>query len=53
MRTVVPEPETDRPIAFLSAADLNTTGFKLKDVCEFDLTVRPRGPEARHRHHAL
>ncbi|MGI4792036.1 MAG: GNAT family N-acetyltransferase [Janthinobacterium lividum] len=39
IRLCVADPHTDRAIAFLSAADLNTTGFKMKDVCEFDITV--------------
>ena len=39
LRLVVPDPETDQAIAFLAAADLNTTGFKMKDVCDFGITV--------------
>ena len=39
LELVVPDPETDRAVAFLAATDLNTTGFKLKDVCEFSITV--------------
>ncbi len=46
VRLVVPDPETDQAIAFLATADLNTTGFKLKDVCDFEITV---AHEARKR----
>ena len=39
IRLCAADPKTDRAIAYLSASDLNTTGFKMVDVCEFDLTV--------------
>ncbi len=39
IRLCAAEPETDRAIAFLAAADLNTTGFKMADVCDFEITV--------------
>ena len=39
IRLVVPDPETDRAIAYLDTSDLNTTGFKMKDVCDFEITV--------------
>lgn len=39
LRLVVPDPQTDEAVAFLAAADLNTTGFKMKDVCDFEITV--------------
>ena len=39
IRLVVPDPQTDQAIAFLDASDLNTTGFKMKDVCDFGITV--------------
>lgn len=46
IRLVVPDPGTDQAIAFLNASDLNTTGFKMKDVCDFGLVV---GHEDRKR----
>jgi len=39
LRLVVPDPKTDQAVAFLAAADLNTTGFKMKDVCDFAIVV--------------
>ena len=39
LRLAVGHPETDRAIALLDIVDLNTTGFKLKDVCDFSITV--------------
>jgi GNAT superfamily N-acetyltransferase len=39
LRLVVPDPATDRAVAALNASDLNTTGFKMEDVCEFDIVV--------------
>ncbi len=46
IRLVVPDPQTDQAVAFLAASDLNTTGFKMKDVCDFEITV---GHEYRKR----
>ncbi len=31
--------KTGQPVAYLNATDLNTSGFKLKDVCDFDILV--------------
>ncbi len=44
LRLVVPDPQTGQAVAFLGTTDLNTTGFKMKDVCEFSITV---GHESR------
>jgi len=57
LRLVVPAPQTDQPVAFLSATDLNTTGFKMKDVCDFEIVVshesRGRGIGGMLYSHAL
>ena len=39
LRLVVPDPQTDQAVAFLGTVDLNTTGFKMKDVCDFSILV--------------
>ena len=39
IRLCAADPETDRAIAFLDASDLNTTNFKMADVCDFGITV--------------
>jgi len=39
LRLVVPDPQMSQAVAFLAAADLNTTGFKMKDVCDFEIMV--------------
>ncbi len=39
IRLCAADPETDRAIAFLDASDLNTTNFKMTDVCDFGITV--------------
>ena len=39
LRLCVGHPETDQAIAMLDIVDLNTTGFKLKDVCAFEIVV--------------
>ena len=39
LRLVVGDPDTDQAIALLDIVDLNTTGFKLADVCAFDILV--------------
>ena len=46
LRLVVPHPGTDAAIGFLEVSDLNTTGFKMEDVCEVNLAV---GHEYRQR----
>ena len=46
LRLVVPHPDTDAAIAFLEVSDLNTTGFKMENVCEVNLAV---GHEYRQR----
>jgi len=57
LRLVVPDPQTDQPVAYLEATDLNTTGFKMKDVCEFEIDVnhehRGRGIGGMLYSHAL
>ena len=39
IRLCAADPETDQAIAFLDASDLNTTNFKMADVCDFGITV--------------
>ena len=39
LRLCAADPQSDRPVGFLAASDLNTTGFKMKDVCDFELSV--------------
>ncbi len=39
IRLCAADPQTDRVLAFLAASDLNTTGFKMADVCDFEITV--------------
>ena len=39
IRLVAADPRTGEAVAFLDASDLNTTGFKMKDVCDFSLVV--------------
>ena len=36
LRLCVGDPETDRAVAMLDITDLNTTAFKMKDVCDFE-----------------
>lgn len=57
LRLVVPDPETDQPLALLSMADLNTTSWKMQDVCEMEILVdhahRRQGIGAMLYDHAL
>ena len=39
LRLCAVSPETGKVLAFLGAADLNTTNFKMKDVCDFEISV--------------
>ena len=39
IRLCAVDPATDRVLGFLAASDLNTTGFKMVDVCDFEVTV--------------
>lgn len=39
IRLCAADPETDMPVAYLNATDLNTTNFKMADVCDFEITV--------------
>jgi len=39
LRLCIADPTDDHAVAYLGIVDLNTTGFKMADVCEFDLTV--------------
>ena len=39
IRLVVTDPQTQKVVGYLDASDLNTTGFKMEDVCEFSITV--------------
>ncbi len=39
LRLCAVDPAADRVVAFLDASDLNTTTFKMEDVCDFGVTV--------------